>query len=44
MEIEVTDDMTVKELSNIKKEIIKRINVIFPEIERITITAITKKE
>jgi cation diffusion facilitator family transporter len=43
MEIEVSEDMTVKEFNIIKKDIQKRIREIFPEIERITITAITNK-
>jgi divalent metal cation (Fe/Co/Zn/Cd) transporter len=43
MEIEVTEEMTVKEFIAIKNEIQKRIEDIFPEIERITITALTKK-
>jgi divalent metal cation (Fe/Co/Zn/Cd) transporter len=40
MEVEVSDDMTIKEFNIVKKNIIKRIGNIFPEIERITITAI----
>ena len=43
MEIEVYEDMTIKEFNKIKKDIQNRIKEIFPEIERITITAITKK-
>jgi len=43
MEIDVSENMTIKEFNEIKKDIKKRINEIFPEIERITITAITKK-
>jgi len=43
MEIEVTEDMTIKEFNEIKINIKNRINEIFPEIERVTITAITKK-
>lgn len=43
MEIEVSEDMTIKEFNKIKKDIQKHIQEIFPEIERITITAITKK-
>ncbi|UCF13711.1 MAG: cation diffusion facilitator family transporter [Thermoplasmatales archaeon] len=43
MEIEVSEDMTIKEFNKIKKDIQKRIKEIFPEIERLTITAITKK-
>ncbi|UCD14669.1 MAG: cation diffusion facilitator family transporter [Thermoplasmatales archaeon] len=42
MEIEVSEDMTIKEFNKIKKDIQNRIKEIFPEIERITITAITK--
>lgn len=43
MEIEVNEDMTIKEFNEIKINIKNRINEIFPEIERVTITAITKK-
>ncbi len=43
MEIEVSEDMAIKEFNKIKKDIQNRIKEIFPEIERITITAITKK-
>jgi len=43
LEIEVPDDMTIKEFNEIKIKIKNRINEIFPEIERVTITAITKK-
>jgi cation diffusion facilitator family transporter len=43
MEIEVTEDMTIKEFNEIKINIKNRIKEIFPEIERVTITAITKK-
>jgi len=43
MEIEVTEDMTVKQFNNVKSEIEKQVKEIFPEIERITITAISKK-
>jgi len=43
LEIEVSEDMKIKEFNKIKGEIQKRIQEIFPEIERITITAITKK-
>jgi cation diffusion facilitator family transporter len=41
LEIKVNDDMTVKELSVIKKDIKKRIKEVFPEIERVSISAIT---
>jgi cation diffusion facilitator family transporter len=43
MEIEVSEEMTIKEFNTIKSEIENKIKGIFPEIERITITAITKK-
>jgi len=43
IEIEVSEDMTIKQFNKIKKEINKRIKDIFPEIERITISAIEKK-
>jgi cation diffusion facilitator family transporter len=43
MEIEVAEDMNIKEFNEIKKEIIKQIKAIFPEVERLTISAITKK-
>ena len=43
LEIEVSEDMKIKEFNKIKEEIQNKIQEIFPEIERITITAITKK-
>ena len=43
MEIEVSEDMSVKEFNRIRADIENKIKKIFPEIERITITAITKK-
>lgn len=43
MEIEVPEDMKIKDFNEIKKEIQNQIKEIFPEIERITITVITKK-
>ena len=43
MEIEVSEDITIKEFNKIKNDIQNRIKDIFPEIERITITVITKK-
>ncbi len=43
MEIEVSEEMKIKEFNEIKKNILNRIKEIFPEIERVTITAITKK-
>jgi len=42
MEVEVPDDMTIKEFNRIKENISNKIKEIFPEIERITITAKTK--
>lgn len=42
MEVEVPDDMTIKEFNIIKENISNKIKEIFPEIERITITAKTK--
>lgn len=42
MEVEVSSDMTIKEFNKIKENIIKKIKDIFPEIERITISAKTK--
>ena len=43
MEVEVSDDMTIKEFNKIKENIIEKIRDIFPEIERVTITAKTKE-
>ena len=43
MEIEVTEEMTIKEFNKIKEELQTKITEIFPEIERITITAVSKK-
>ena len=43
LEIEVSEEMKIKEFNEIKKNILNRIKEIFPEIERVTITAITKK-
>jgi cation diffusion facilitator family transporter len=42
MEVEVSEDMTIKEFNIIKNKIMDRIKYIFPEIERVTITAIKK--
>jgi len=42
MEIEVAEDMTIKKFNEIKKEINNQIMKIFPEIERVTITAVGK--
>jgi len=39
LEVNVPDDLTIKEFNNIKTEIRNRIKNIFPEIERLTITA-----
>ena len=43
IEIEVPEDMKIKDFNKLKKEIQNKIKEIFLEIERITITAITKK-
>ena len=43
LELEVSEDMTINEFNRIKNDIQNRIKEIFPEIERITIAAITKK-
>ena len=43
MEIEVTEEMTIKEFNMIKNNINKKIKEIFPEIERVTITAIIEE-
>ena len=40
MEVEVSTNMKIKEFNIVKEEIINRVKVIFPEIERLTITAI----
>jgi len=44
LEIEVSEDMKIKEFNEIKNKIKNKILDVFPEIERVTITAITKKE
>jgi cation diffusion facilitator family transporter len=44
MEIEVRQDMTIQEFNIIKKNIIDDIVNVFPEIERITVTAITNND
>lgn len=41
MELEVSDEMKIKEFNILKQKIIMKIKDIFPEIERLTITAIT---
>lgn len=43
MEIEVSEDMTIKQFNIIKKDVENKIKDIFPEIERITISAVEKK-
>lgn len=43
MEIEVSEDMTIKQFNKIKKDVENKIKDIFPEIERITISAVEKK-
>jgi cation diffusion facilitator family transporter len=40
MEVEVSENLTIKEFNDVKKEIRARIQKIFPEIERLTISAI----
>lgn len=42
MEVEVPDDMTIKEFNIVKETIRTHIRKIFPEIERMTITALTQ--
>ena len=42
LEIEVPEDMTIKEFNEIKEKIIDHIQKIFPEIERCTITVLKK--
>jgi len=41
LEVEVSDDMTIKEFNKLKEDINKKIREVFPEIERVTITAKT---
>ena len=41
LEVVVPDDMTIKEFNEIKQKIVSHIKEIFPEIERVTITAMT---
>lgn len=42
LEVEVHHEMTMKEFSKIKKDLLHHIKEVFPEIERLTITSITK--
>jgi len=44
MELEVSDEMKIKEFNILKEKITNKIKEIFPEIERLTITAITTKK
>jgi cation diffusion facilitator family transporter len=44
MELEVSDDMKIKDFNIIKGKVINKIKNIFPEIERLTISAITKEK
>ena len=44
MEIYTSENMTIKEFNKLKKEIIEKINNIFPEIERLTISASVNKD
>lgn len=43
MEIEVSEDMSLKEFNKIRKEVEDKIKKVFPEIEHITITSISKE-
>jgi len=42
IEVDVSEEMTIKEFNSLKKKIKDRIKSIFPEVERVTITAISK--
>jgi cation diffusion facilitator family transporter len=42
LEIEVSEDMTIKQFNLLKDNIGKKITEVFPEVERVTITAKTK--
>jgi len=44
LELEVSEDMTIKEFNIIKENISNKIKKIFPEIERVTITVKTKDD
>ncbi len=44
MEVEVSEDMNIKEFNIVKDKIINKIKNIFPEVERLTITASTKND
>jgi cation diffusion facilitator family transporter len=44
MELEVSDEMKIKDFNILKEKITIKIKDIFPEIERLTITAITTKK
>jgi cation diffusion facilitator family transporter len=44
LEVEVPDDMTIKEFNSLKENINKKIREVFPEVERVTITAKTKAD
>ena len=44
MEIEVSEEMTIKEFNSIKKQIEQHIKQVFPEVERMGITVCTVKE
>ena len=43
MEVEVSHDMTIKEFNQLKKTITKEIKEVFPEVERLTISAISSE-
>jgi cation diffusion facilitator family transporter len=44
LEVEVPDEMTIKEFNKLKENICKKIREVFPEVERVTITAKTKDD
>ena len=44
LEIKVPCDLTIREFNRIKKDITKKVQVIFPEVEKITITASEKEK
>jgi cation diffusion facilitator family transporter len=44
LEIKVKADMPIKEFNKIKKEILKYVKIKYPEIERLTITAIPEED
>ncbi|MBN2603701.1 MAG: cation transporter [Candidatus Thermoplasmatota archaeon] len=44
VEIKVSCDMTVREFNAIKQKIIKKVQARFPDVERLTVTAMTQEE